>query len=320
MRFPHKTSALLASVCFPLASFCDWTIIDDFEDSDLSSYTFATSSVSGQQIFMTLADPTDIDNMGMWIESGDVGTTTNWSDTIAFKALPTALDNGMVGTLYFRFFKYDDGKTNNLHVILSQETTPVPGGWGLMSMIMKPLNENNEVSAHSSSYLIADVDPVTPGGWYQYWCVVDYDSATWELYMQAPGDSAPQQVRLDNGDGSFTTTFNLRVTPTGPMGTLQFATNTNTNGSTTGGAFIVDDVYWDTTRNLTNPVTGAGDEYWGGYLVGTDGTSKWIVTGTWMGTLDISYDPWLYSYKLKHWIWMPEPAADAPGAWVYVRK
>jgi len=295
-------------------------LIDDFNDGDLSSWTLATTSNSGDQEWTTFPDPNDSQDLGLFVESGDIGTTTNWSATAASIELPTPLGPGMVGTLYLRSLKFDDGFTNNLHVTLSEQAT-FPGNWGSYSAAFKTFDENDRFSGSNvATWLFAEGDMLTRNQWYEYWLVMDWDAGAWELYLQRPGETVPQQVLFNNGDDTFTTMMNSRKTPEIPLTMLHFVTVTNVNGITTGGLYILDDVYWDTTENLTNPVSGTIDEYWGGYLVETDGTSKWIQTGDWMGTLEVTHEPWLYSYKLNHWVWMPEPADDATGAWVYVRK
>jgi hypothetical protein len=63
--------------------------------------------------------------------------------------------------------------------------------------------------------------------------------------------------------------------------------------------------------------SGGGDGSYAGFDL-IDGT--FVDTGDWMGFLYVADAPWLFSYSLNAWVFMDEPAADAPGAWVYVPR
>ena len=52
---------------------------------------------------------------------------------------------------------------------------------------------------------------------------------------------------------------------------------------------------------------------WYGYEI-VDG---YVDTGAWMGWLSVAEDPWVYSYLLQGWLYMPEQSTDN-GAWLYV--
>lgn len=43
-----------------------------------------------------------------------------------------------------------------------------------------------------------------------------------------------------------------------------------------------------------------------------------VDTGNWLGFLYIGDAPWVWSYSLNSWVFMEEPEADTPGAWVYL--
>ena len=48
-----------------------------------------------------------------------------------------------------------------------------------------------------------------------------------------------------------------------------------------------------------------------------------VDTADWMGWLNASLDPWIWSYSLESWIWIEwvgGPPPDFTGAWVYVLK
>ncbi|MEX0332342.1 MAG: family 16 glycosylhydrolase [Puniceicoccaceae bacterium] len=43
-----------------------------------------------------------------------------------------------------------------------------------------------------------------------------------------------------------------------------------------------------------------------------------VDTGGWMGWLFVTNDPWVWSYSLSRWIFLPEDFIDESGGWVYV--
>ncbi|MEX0325332.1 MAG: thrombospondin type 3 repeat-containing protein [Puniceicoccaceae bacterium] len=53
---------------------------------------------------------------------------------------------------------------------------------------------------------------------------------------------------------------------------------------------------------------------WAGWP-NTDGN---VDTGGWMGWLFVSNDPWVWSYSLNKWIFLPQEYVDAGGGWVYI--
>jgi len=69
-----------------------------------------------------------------------------------------------------------------------------------------------------------------------------------------------------------------------------------------------------------DPRGGTVQKTWSGYPVENDDGVEYVVTGDFIGTLVLSDTPWCYSYRLKKWIWIPEPAADASGGWTYVPR
>jgi len=58
-------------------------------------------------------------------------------------------------------------------------------------------------------------------------------------------------------------------------------------------------------------------ELWADFEVGP-GTS--VDTGDFMGWIDIAQKPWIWSYSLESWIYMPEGNVTSIGSWGYVAK
>lgn len=59
----------------------------------------------------------------------------------------------------------------------------------------------------------------------------------------------------------------------------------------------------------------AGETTWAGYVVTQDG---WANTGGWMGWLNVSDAPWIWSQKLGNWLFLPEQSGLEFGAWAFV--
>lgn len=64
-------------------------------------------------------------------------------------------------------------------------------------------------------------------------------------------------------------------------------------------------------------ILGLDGTHWSGYEIIENGL---VDTVDWMGWIYINQAPLIYSYLLEGWIYMEEPAADAPGAWGYTFK
>ena len=59
---------------------------------------------------------------------------------------------------------------------------------------------------------------------------------------------------------------------------------------------------------------GGGGTTWLGFDVDENGL---VDTGAWMGMLYVESDPWIYSYDLMNWLYMPMEQDTAMGVWVY---
>ncbi len=70
-----------------------------------------------------------------------------------------------------------------------------------------------------------------------------------------------------------------------------------------------------------SPADGAGDSGDGVVRYGYPATDDIVETGAFLGHLHVAHAPWVYSYRLSTWIYLPDPEADlagAGGAWIYV--
>ena len=54
---------------------------------------------------------------------------------------------------------------------------------------------------------------------------------------------------------------------------------------------------------------------WAGYDVWDN---RYADTEGWIGWLDISSSPFVYSLSLNGWMYLPENSVDAMGSWIYL--
>ena len=54
-----------------------------------------------------------------------------------------------------------------------------------------------------------------------------------------------------------------------------------------------------------------------GYRIDENGI---IDTGSWMGYLEVSNAPWVYSFNLGKYVYLPEDGSGLFGAWTYFNK
>lgn len=64
---------------------------------------------------------------------------------------------------------------------------------------------------------------------------------------------------------------------------------------------------------LSNPAT----LHWGGMPADVSGH---IDTGAFLGWLNITYTPWLWSYQTNGWLYAPDPGAGFTGTWIHFQR
>lgn len=61
-----------------------------------------------------------------------------------------------------------------------------------------------------------------------------------------------------------------------------------------------------------------GVDTWAGYPVSGDGVS--VNTGEFIGWIDITQAPWIYSYSLDDFLYLPEESVGSAGGWAFVPR
>jgi hypothetical protein len=309
MRKEHKSiPLLLASTALTMSAPLWGATMDANIEAFLTSSDFNLVSSDVQLRFTELA-PADGTNNSTHIlidglvpvESGSDVLTSNYRGIDI--ATGDEYDVGQV-TLTLPSGASTSGASSPIVGIVARNTPTDSSGW--------------------SAYATASLSGTDIGG---STGTIDIDTTT----------SGTMTFAMTSPNGALTGTANYTVVDentidveafdlTDPSGTYGFAPMTLVMmGSSYYGVMM------STTANLPDDYDslmytlriGASDaDTWGGYSVTTnpDG-SRWAdATGDWYGYLNIDNDPFLYSFEMDVWMFMPEPSAGANGAWGYIFK
>lgn len=127
------------------------------------------------------------------------------------------------------------------------------------------------------------------------------------------------------------------------IGSFAFAYCTGLTGLILGnGVFFLgepplpgNDVFVETSPDLVayyvQGTPGWGDTYsgvatapfpyvsqWGGFTPVPDPDGIFVDTGSWLGWLDITLRPWVWSYKADSWLHLSEPVAPVQAGWIFI--
>lgn len=150
------------------------------------------------------------------------------------------------------------------------------------------------------------------GGWPEW---LNNGNDTWIYFFSSTMDADGIHFQVDFGSLALqvgdTFTFDVYTgwdgkTATDALG-LNDGTATQLDGSTP----------YDSSTNVLNYKITLG-ETWGGYEVDSEGGIKTVDTGTFFGWLEVTPAPWVYSYSLGKYIFLPERSIDESGAWSYI--
>ena len=307
-----RFTTLCSMMLLPIASMnAQWALVDDFNSEDTSHITLKSLSTSAL-IWIGQPEETD-DNTAIYVFSGDAGQS--YGDTWASMPLPGSIGTGQKGTVFWR--ARQEGISNNWHISLTH--VPESGAWDQHAPIARFSTGGRFEVRDGSAYV-----PITPefrpelSTWYHYWMVADYNTQSFQLFVQGPEDSEPRQLFIGGDNPKADIAF--RAIPTGPLAYVIISTNSdNPNSPNLGDLFFIDDLYFASGVNLTNPLGGDVDPVeptFGPYPI-VDGDAA---TGTWMGDLYVETSPWLWSYDFGTWLYSAdaEPAPTVPGLWAYV--
>lgn len=161
-------------------------------------------------------------------------------------------------------------------------------------------------------------DGVTPRGWVEIW--VDY----WDDTLQQPITLYTQYEEPNvNEFGGLPATQTSVTIPANRLTGSQY-------GYTVGIFFLRVDEFADAQnfpeaakvhlRSMDTvveiwPYQDPGSDPWMPYNPSPEG---WVNTGNWMGMINVSHAPWIYSDTNGKYIYIPDEGVSAAGAWTYV--
>ena len=116
--------------------------------------------------------------------------------------------------------------------------------------------------------------------------------------------------------------------------TVYFLGNPPATGSSFGvGPFRGYDTWWSGKVYYIEGTPGWGEELgwhdvleyipftpWGSYIPFFHEQYAYVDTVNWLGYLEISLDPWVWSVDMAQWLYCPGDNVTESGAWVYVSK
>ena len=150
------------------------------------------------------------------------------------------------------------------------------------------------------------------GGWPEW---LNNGNNTWIYFYNSTMDADGIQFQVD---------FGLLALQVGDS--FAFDVYTGWDGKTATDALGLNDgtptqldgntAYDSSTNVLTYTITSG--ENWGGYEVYSEGGIKAVDTGAFLGWLEVTGAPWVYSYSLEKYIFLPEGFIDESGAWSYI--
>ena len=112
------------------------------------------------------------------------------------------------------------------------------------------------------------------------------------------------------GDSATLTLVDAKFTnpSSSPFGTVQITGFSS--------AYSAEIAYTNTTLDLVITATGGGVTWAVWNLV----DNEFVDTEGWMGWLKVADDPWVYSYSLNRYLYLPEANVGQAGGWMYILK
>ena len=305
----------------------DWILVDDFESYAEGAYTWnegnllypgASNGGLGQTDIITEIEGTGGEKAAWFWTSHQI----SGGDFFHQIPLPVEISVNSVGTIYFRIWQSD--KDLNWHVMISKvaagdepNNTPI---WGNQAAILRyrPAEPEGSLYAHGGAYLQPQ-PAFSPAleSWYEYWIILDnaydgevqIDTAGYSIYRKGPDDTGPSLMAW--GTDQARTKLPMRNQA---FESLKAIVLTQTQQDA-ANIWLIDDIYMTLGACLSDPRTGDSCESWCEFPV----VGGHADTGSWLGWLYVATEPWVYSYALDGWLYIPD-CPDATGGWVYVAR
>lgn len=329
MRMKMKSLILTLSlgVAVSSLSFGDWTLVNDFnEPADLDGVSDRTNQ-EGSNARTELVDGKLAAFPGVALEN-----TSNLFAGVNLGVDLRAASEAVQGpvTVYFQLIQptVSDGAGGTRKAIVDtvwglthfdpdQWTTETYNSYNSMARINFG-NDNLEVR-DAGSY-VASGELLQADTVYELWIEVDFFFNEWVGYVK--GGQWTERTKLMGTDDEF---LGFRKVPgfevdgTTPQSVDYFLialSRGNLAAEKGQDPTYFDNIYVDTTGvNATSPVEG-GLGKWGPFDIYDEAGN--VDTGSWMGFVNIGFDPWIWSYSLNQYLYIDSNSITSSGSWVYV--
>lgn len=147
--------------------------------------------------------------------------------------------------------------------------------------------------------------------WYKYWMVIDHFNLSYSIYLQG-GEFAEQTLVASD--------FIYRTQEFDDLLTLMVLAHA---GSSTA-LYSAEPIYLANIQmdysgsNLSTPTVALQPTTWADYALNSDGRT--VDTGSFMGWLDVANKPFVYSFQLERYVYLPEDNVNDDGSWIYLFK
>ena len=334
-----KPLRLLPLFVFPflvLNVSANWLLVADFDDVALDDLYYVKRFAPQGEFFLRgdgsgLEDPFDPSNGFLVVDPGPPVQGLNNNVTVAIP-LPEPLPNGEVGTLRYRIFLFGNASLNNnigasaVPVQIDPDrsldtgrlSTPGPGQYGAFESQLGVTGANFALRSGNTFQQTPIAIPVNE--WVTIFHVIDNGNDTTEFYFRTDSMAEPQPIPSFAG----TTSFPFRNGTDDPLVTFMMVYAGQ--GDTLVDFMMIDEILWDPTGvNLEDgpiivpdPVEPGILRLWAGFPV----DANWNVdTGGFMGELYVEHAPWIYSYRMEEYMYIPEElitTGNQGAAWAYV--
>ncbi len=241
--------SLLLTLPFPQPAPAAWESIDTFEERSLGSIHdqgnwVVNEGALGTDAFEVIVDPTDANNQVMFAAE-TIDNTPNVEDM--FFELDRPLEDGTVGTLYFRF--RTDAFESHINFGLSDVAEPT-GTWNHFEAQIRDNQDGGLDFRDGGGFTNVLVD-LPLDEWISVWMVIDNADDLTQNYIQTEA-SIPEQTQLTAGAQDE---FAFRFGTDEPLNNFFLRA-----GGNHFGEWILDDIYLDLSgENLTDPNDGPVD-------------------------------------------------------------
>lgn len=315
MKRKRLFTTLLAFGLSSIYSFSDWVIEYDF-NTGVPEDLFQTTNLEGS------TEIADVQNGMLRLVHGDrLEQTSNLWVMLPMSEDLNAVSRASGGqvTLQFKMMQPTvDGDKAIVDVAWGMSNVPPED---ILAQRYNSFNAMMRIDSGSDNFELYNsntyntVAQLQANEVYTVWLVLDYNLNFMQVYIQ--GGQWAEQTDLgmkffrNNPDVSTEVRY------------LTFGLSSGHVNDLKGIDYMFfDDIAVDYTGlNLTAiDGSGGGDPdpepvFWHGFEVDSSGNTN---TGNWMGWVYVENDPWIWSYELREYVYIPSQGVSLEGGWIYV--